>query len=177
MSSIQNRQEIQNALGEAFDAVIDFITHQEDHLFEQALTAGKWSTGQQLKHLIKSVRPINKGLGLPKILLRFRFGFSNHTERDYDELVADYHIALEEGGKASKPYIPAKVSLEEKEELLYIYQQERNKLIKLLNKWNERQLSSYVANHPLIGKLTIRELMFFTVYHNYHHLEQIKEIG
>jgi uncharacterized damage-inducible protein DinB len=176
MNSIRNREEIQQALGNAFDEVIDFIRGQDDALFEKAKAEGKWTTGQQLKHLIKSVRPINKGLGLPKIVLRLRFGFNDHQERNYDGLVASYHKALEEGGKASEAYIPRPVSVNGKLSLLSMYEQERNKLIKLLNKWDEKKLSSIVAPHPLLSKLTIRELMFFTIYHNYHHLEQIKEI-
>jgi hypothetical protein len=31
----------------------------------------------------------------------------------------------------------------------------------------------YRLPHPLLGKLTVREMLFFTVYHNAHHLDQV----
>jgi hypothetical protein len=38
-----------------------------------------------------------------------------------------------------------------------------------LNKFTEEELDKYILPHPLLGKLTIREMMFFTIYHVLHH--------
>jgi uncharacterized damage-inducible protein DinB len=27
--------------------------------------------------------------------------------------------------------------------------------------------------HPALGKLTVREMLFFTIYHNIHHVENV----
>ena len=43
------------------------------------------------------------------------------------------------------------------------------------NKWKDSQLDQYLAPHPLLGKLTLRELCYFTIYHTEHHLHIIKE--
>jgi hypothetical protein len=41
-------------------------------------------------------------------------------------------------------------------------------------KWKDDQLDHYIAPHPLLGKLTLRELCYFTIYHAGHHLNIIK---
>lgn len=174
---MKSRDQIELEIHQAFDEVINFIRQQDDSLFDRPKAEGKWSTGQQLDHLIKSVKPLSTGMGLPKILLKFRFGVRNRVERTYDELVSKYHQKLAEGGQASSAFIPPEISVSQKNQLLLNYEKEKIKLIKVLQKWNEKQLSTNVAPHPLLGKCTVRELLYFTIYHNYHHLKNIKEIS
>lgn len=38
-----------------------------------------------------------------------------------------------------------------------------------LDSFTEKELDQYVLPHPLLGKLTLREMMFFTIYHVQHH--------
>tara|TARA_R110002124_G_scaffold195520_1_gene362578 strand:+ start:15243 stop:15593 length:351 start_codon:yes stop_codon:yes gene_type:complete len=116
-------------------------------------------------------------MALPKFLLKFRFGTRNRPERTYDELVEKYHEKLKAGGQASAAFIPPIITTEQKEPLLNVYESEKIKLVKVLQKWSEKQLSTNVAPHPLLGKCTVRELLYFTIYHNYHHLESIKDIS
>lgn len=173
---MKSKDQIELEIHQAFDEVINFIRQQDNSLFDRPKAEGKWSTGQQLDHLIKSVKPLSTGMGLPKILLKFRFGVRNRAERTYDELVSKYHQKLEEGGQASAAFIPSNISIEQKDQLLSAYEKEKIKLVKVLQKWSEKQLSTNVAPHPLLGKCTVRELLYFTIHHNYHHLESIKEI-
>jgi hypothetical protein len=42
-------------------------------------------------------------------------------------------------------------------------------------KWADSQLDQYIVPHPLLGKITLRELCYFTIYHTYHHLAIVKE--
>lgn len=115
-------------------------------------------------------------MGLPKFLLTLRFGTRNRPERTYDELVAKYYQKLDEGGQASSAFIPPQIESEQKEQLLAQYEAEKIRLIKVLQKWSEKQLSTNIAPHPLLGKCTVRELLYFTICHNYHHLSSIKDI-
>jgi len=174
--NLKNRDQIEIEIHEAFDAVINFIRQQDDSLFDRPKAEGKWSTGQQLDHLIKSVKPLTTGMGLPKFLLKIRFGTRNRPERTFDELVAKYNEKLAAGGQASSAFIPPEISITQKDQLLSIYETEKIRLVKVLQKWSEKQLSTNVAPHPLLGKCTVRELLYFTIHHNYHHLESIKDI-
>lgn len=168
--------ELQKALNDAFEEVIQFVTNQNDNLFEKAASDGKWTTGQQLEHLIKSVSPINLGLILPKKVLKWKYGTTDRSEMNFDQLRELYIDKLEKGAKATKPYIPEPVLKSRKNELIRKYQSEKEKLIKALEKWDEDIISQIVAPHPILGNLTIRELMFFTIYHTYHHLNSMKSI-
>jgi hypothetical protein len=39
--------------------------------------------------------------------------------------------------------------------------------------WREADLDRYLLPHPLLGKLTLREMLHFTLYHNYHHVQSV----
>lgn len=39
--------------------------------------------------------------------------------------------------------------------------------------WRDADLDRYLLPHPLLGKLTLREMLFFTLYHNYHHVQSV----
>ncbi len=104
-------------------------------------------------------------------------GKPNRMSRSYDELVNKYKLKLQQGGKAIGRYIPKTVSPQNgREKLLRSYATSMDKLIHSIEKnWEDRQLDQYIAPHPLLGKITLRELGYFTIYHTLHHLAIIKE--
>lgn len=169
---IQERYEIEVAITEHFDAVSKFIQNQPDDLFEKQVHE-RWTTGQELDHLVRCASPVNLALSLPKIALRLRFGKRTHTPRDYDGVVKTYQDVLANGGKAGGPYIPPTVALAKKANLLQKFNHEKQKMLKLIHKWDDTALDNRVILHPLIGKMTIREILFFTVYHTQHHLKSM----
>lgn len=136
---------------------------------------GKWSAAQQLDHLIRSVRPVVLGLSLPPFLLKLIFGKAKRTSRDYDTLVKTYQEALAQGGKSPKAYEP-KTS-----EATGFQSYGCERLLQLiagldrqLENLSETELDQLQAPHPLLGKLTLRELMYFTIYHAEHHLRSVE---
>ena len=62
-----------------------------------------------------------------------------------------------------------------KEKLLKSYKKEQEKFEKRLSKFSEKELSTLLLPHPLLGKLTLREFGYFTHYHTKHHLENIQK--
>ena len=42
-------------------------------------------------------------------------------------------------------------------------------------RWSEKKLDRYQAPHPALGKLTIREMLYFTIFHNVHHARLVAE--
>ncbi len=42
-----------------------------------------------------------------------------------------------------------------------------------LEKFDEIERDTYILPHPLLGKLTIREMLYFTIYHVAHHKELV----
>ena len=56
----------------------------------------KWTAGQQLDHIIKSVKPFDMALGLPTFVLKMKFGLANRPSKSYEDLVIKYQNALKE---------------------------------------------------------------------------------
>ncbi len=137
----------------------------------------KWSVAQNVKHLILSASITRFAFSLPKWMNRLYTGKPNRASRSYVELVAKYKMKLEEGGKASGIYIPKKIPYGEgKDKMLIAFSKSMNKLIDAIGKkWTDHSLDHYLAPHPLLGKITLRELTYFTIYHTRHHLDIISQ--
>jgi len=136
--------------------------------------AEKWSIAQNVDHITRSVKTTRLAYALPKIVIRTLFGKANRPSRTYEELVSKYKLKLEQGGKASGRYLP-KTNLSKKLFFIQKWQKENEKYLEAIElKWNDDLLDHYIAPHPLLGKLTLRELCYFTIYHTEHHLNIIK---
>ncbi len=137
----------------------------------------KWSVAQNVTHLITSANMTKLAYRLPKFIVKLYGGKPNRPSRSYDELVAKYTYKLEQGGRASGRFVAKPVSAtESKENILHTFNKAMESLGNAIQKnWNEAQLDQYLAPHPLLGKITLRELCYFTIYHTEHHLSIIKE--
>lgn len=127
-----------------------------------------WSPAETVRHLNKSTRPVVKALGMPKIALRFLFGTAKRSELDYDGLVARYRSALDDGGQAGR-FAPSSQS-PDRDAIMRDFAQVNRSLRDTLSRWSDAKLDKLRLPHPLLGKLTIREMLFFTLYHHRHHL-------
>ena len=133
-----------------------------------------WSIAQNVDHLTKAIKTTTLAYSLPKILVRALFGKPNRSSRSYEELVAKYKLKLAQGGKASGRYLP-KTRVSKKFRLIQRWQKENENYLEALElKWEDVQFDQYIAPHPLLGKLTLRELCYFNIYHTGHHLNIIK---
>ena len=135
-----------------------------------------WSESDNVDHLIKSHRPISKALKLPKFTLQAMFGKPEKASRPYEEICKMYRDEIAKGAQASGRYLPNQENPEnaekKKKELLDQFSKASEELVSIAEKWHENELDGYLLPHPLIGKLTIRELLFFTIYHNLRHASQ-----
>lgn len=171
--NIQSKQDIVQGLEANFSSLIEWVRNEPDEDFGKG-PDGKWTMGQHVVHLISSAKPLNKGLRVPKVVVKSMFGTNNRVERSFSGVVERYKKKLSLGGQASGKYIPKPVPVEKKAALLEELENEGKRLAKAMGKWNEEQLSKFLLPHPLLGKVTIREMMFFTVYHMDHHLTILK---
>ncbi len=146
----------------------------QDRFFAQP--ADKWSIAQNVTHLTVSARMTLLAYRLPKFIVRIYGGRPNRPSRTYDELVEKYKLKLAKGGRASGVFIPKAVpAAAGQHNLIQAFDDKMAQLIKAIeNNWKDHQLDQYLAPHPLLGKITLRELGFFTIYHTYHHMNIIK---
>jgi hypothetical protein len=167
-----NKGEIQQLLRDNHVRFIKQITDLPDEDFLRS-NNGKWTPGQQLEHIVKSVRPVNLAFGLPGFLLKIAFGKANRPSRSYDELIEKYHAKLAAGGKSSAPFIPKSIVVSDRQKLSRKLHALINSLIHRADSFSENQLEVFILPHPLLGKLTLREMLFFTIYHVAHHEKQV----
>jgi hypothetical protein len=170
---IHSKSEIISGLDAAFNELAAYVETLSSADFTAA-PEGRWSPGTQMAHLTRSAEPVNLALRLPRVVLRLVFGKARRDSHDFDQLTGQYLAALEQGGKASGRYVPKPVPVDQREATLAAFRREQRRLQAGLARWNETALDQFVLPHPLIGKITVRELLFFTIYHTRHHAGSIR---
>lgn len=130
---------------------------------------GKWNPAQQLDHILRSVGPVNMAMGLPKWFLRLAFGKPNRAARTFDVLIERYKEKLTAGGRASGRFVPPATPALSVERMSMDLRALVGKLTKRVDSWSEKDLDNTLLPHPLLGKLTMREMLYFTMYHAEHH--------
>lgn len=176
MSIIQTKKEILSQLEQKRNEFSNFCIGINDEIFFRQ-PVDKWSIAQNVIHLITSANMTRLAYRLPKFIIRIYTGKPNRQSRSYDELVTKYKLKLQQGGRASGRFVAKQVAADlGKDKLLASFNNAMDKLnITIDKKWEDPALDQYLAPHPLLGKLTLRELGFFTIYHTEHHLNIVNE--
>jgi uncharacterized damage-inducible protein DinB len=135
-----------------------------------------WSASDNVDHLIKSHQPLSKGMKLPRITLQAMFGKPEKPSMSYEELCQGYREAIAKGGRALGRFLPEQQTPENAKEaqaeLLDEFVKASAELASAAENWDESDLDRYLLPHPLLGKLTVREMLYFTIYHNLRHASQ-----
>lgn len=138
-----------------------------------------WSPADNVRHLTKSIRAVSRGLALPRLFVRIAFRTTSRTSRSYDEMRRDYRSTLEKGGKAGRfapSERPAPLDPEsERAQIMSYHKTAVTELCSAISRWSERDLDRFQLPHPLLGPLTVREMLLFTLYHNSHHVEGVRQ--
>ena len=137
---------------------------------------GKWSVAENVRHLVVSTNTTTLAYTLPDFIVRWVGGKPNRHSRSYEELVNKYKTKLAAGGKASGRFVPKPISTQYgKAKLMQEWKTATAKfLTALTTKTSETKLDDYLVKHPLLGRITLRELCYFTIYHTEHHLTIIQ---
>lgn len=138
----------------------------------------KWSPADHVRHLRKSTRPLVTALAVP-LLLRLRFGAHRDDSRNYAQVRELYRtrLALGYGRTGFEPTTrgsPANPDVW-RAEIMSGWTATVRALASRVGAWNERALDRYQVPHPLLGKMSIREILLFTLYHNAHHVQLVAE--
>jgi hypothetical protein len=136
-----------------------------------------WSASDNVDHLIKAVKPIVRALKLPKFTLQAMFGKPDRQSKPYEEICRIYRDEIAIGAQASGKFLPNQETPTDnadvkKQTLMDQWSRANADLLSTVEKWGEAELDQYLLPHPILGKLTIREMLFFTIYHNLRHASQ-----
>jgi hypothetical protein len=178
LGSPYSQTEISEALTAEVTAVYNFFESMAADLFFSA-PEGVWTPADNLVHLIKSVSPVLRALTIPRIVLRGRFGTTKRPSQTLAE-IRDVYVnkALAGGGVASGSFLPEveTTSATERERILSKWLHKGEEFPHALAGWSEVDLDKYLLPHPLLGDMTVREILFFTLYHNMHHVNDVQRL-
>ena len=170
---MSNKQTILASLNDGVNQFNELISSLDQAAFETNYN-NKWSAGQDLVHLIKVLKIVNIGFTLPKPLLQLMYGINKNEARSFQLLQTLYKNALEGGAKSPSIYIPKPVLFESKNHLIQKHATLNQLFIDKMNDHSDNALDRYRLPHPILGKVTLRELASFTSFHTAHHFELLK---
>lgn len=152
--------------------------HSMDEIVLFKKPGDNWSAAENIQHLIISTNMTTLAYRLPKFIVRLIGGRPNRASRSYEALKDKYYKKLAHGGKASGLFVPKAIEIKfGKQKLMDNWQKATAGFIKALSKNStESDLDNYLAKHPLLGRITLRELGYFTAFHTEHHLQAILKI-
>ncbi|MCB9134480.1 MAG: DinB family protein [Anaerolineales bacterium] len=170
--TFDTKSEILNGLKQANEAVTQWFEKIPANTF--FVREGEtWSASDNMDHLIRANKPITKALKLPRLALQTMFGKHTESARGYEAICAFYRDELAKGAVASGSFLPDQQQPDDpekaKREILARWVSASGELIAQAEKWDEHELDSYHLPHPILGNLSIREMFYFTHYHNLRH--------
>lgn len=155
--------------------LFDWIENQPIDNWEKGLKE-KWTAGQHILHLINSLQLLNNALSYPKFILKYKFGTCNRPIRNYKDVAKNYQQKLIDNQDRARIFNQKlkQLSINERENLLTKFQIQQKKLQYKTKKIKDKNLDTLVIPHPLMGKMTIREIIMWTAHHTEHHTETLK---
>lgn len=138
-----------------------------------------WAPAEHIRHLRRASRPLVKALNLPRLLLRLRFGRPRSHSEGYEQIRSRYLDLLDAGATAGR-FAPAPEPFPadpeaRRAEILAEWSRATVELVNASGRWPEASLDRYQLPHPLLGMLTVHDMLDFTLYHTAHHLRRILE--
>lgn len=137
-----------------------------------------WSPAENVRHLTKSMRAVTTGLVVPTFALWLRFGRHRGSSRSFREIREIYQARLARGASAGR-FAPSARAMSddpdgERHRIMTEHAAAVDRLTSEMKKWSEPALDRYRMPHPLLGPLTVREMLLFTLYHNQHHVAVVQ---
>ena len=174
MEQVMNKETIMKESEKIFQRMYDYCRQLPDETFF-GVPEGKWTIAQHVQHLVISTKMSTAAFAIPKFLVSLIGGKPDRPSMNFYDFTEKYQLKLKEGGKASGRYIPSNVNAVSGKAVLVKWQKTTSHYLRTIDRnWKEDQLDNYFVLHPLLAKITLRELCYFTVHHTDHHLRGIK---
>jgi len=173
VEALANRRQIIEALESVHEDGVEYWARFDTPAFFASMGA-HWSAAEHVRHLTRSMAPLLPVLRMPRVALRVAFGSPTSPSRSVEQIAASYALALAAGGTAGR-YTPSP----EKESggdvrrnaIMDHHSETLRGLTQAMERWSEAELDAHRLPHPLLGRLTVREMMLFALLHNRHHVE------
>ncbi len=84
------KEEISALIRNNHDAFNDYMLSLSEGEFMFSLNGDKWTAGQEIEHIMWSVKMLANALLLPKFFISWKFGVANRPSKTYDVLMDKY---------------------------------------------------------------------------------------
>jgi hypothetical protein len=167
---------ITDLLEEKHSTLFTWLEKQPTENWEKG-PKNKWTVGQQIQHLVDSLQQLNSALSYPNFILKYKFGICNREIRDYETVAKNYQNKLIEFKDRARAFNQnlKKPLLNERNNLLSKLQIQNKKLQYKTSKLKDKSLDTLLLPHPLMGRMTLREIIMWTAHHTEHHTTILKE--
>jgi uncharacterized damage-inducible protein DinB len=135
-----------------------------------------WSVAHHLQHLTSAIGRVAGGLANPSVLP----AREPSASKTFEDLKQSYLSALASTPSEKLSAMGSRVTLEEyenpqayKTQMISTIDAAIVNFNTALENFPESQLEESGMPHPLLGLISSREMVFFTVYHNTHHRDRI----
>lgn len=178
MVGVPHKEELLRQSAEAFEELTHLCSRISAEIFFRQPATDQWSIAQHVQHLVISTRTATAPYALPKFIVGLIGGRARRPGMSYEELVQRYKDKLAAGGKARGRYVPSPVDPSVGRDNILLRWTKATALYRkaMQNNCSEEQLDRYTVPHPLLGRITLRELAFFTICHTHHHIASISKL-
>jgi hypothetical protein len=160
-------------LQEAFTAVENAAANFPKERFSQRPENGKWSVAENIEHLLLTSKAVASLLGKPEFMLE-KWGRHRADTLPYETWLANYEHKLQNTNLTTNPMAPQ--DFPSREILLENLRATHQKFLERATDMTEEELDTYQIPHPLLGLLNCREFIYFTTFHELHHLKAIQRL-
>jgi len=172
-TKMQTKEDIKNELNKVILEIRQYLDAKNNDALKKQVN-NKWSISQNIDHLSISNAITLTGLVMPNMILKAMYKPANRQKWNFDEVVWQYQMRLNNGAKAPVLFTPKNPLFFPKSIIKSAWNLSSNRLLKAVDKLKENDLDTHFVSHPLLGSLSLRELLFFTIYHHQHHLNSMK---
>jgi DinB superfamily len=133
-----------------------------------------WGPAHHLAHLAFTHKRVARGFKAKDRLQDY-----SAEPRIYEEVKRNYLAALQRASSAgfltNNPFAPRPES-DNKETVIAGFLEATQHLREAAASWSETDLNTKGMQHPLMGDLSAREILFFMIYHDQHHLLGVQKL-
>ncbi len=172
MTSLTGSEIATDLMTRAHEVIATFTQLPEDTFFTGP--KGRWSAAQHLGHLSLVRQKVNLGLQAKEQLPEAveRFGTYDLVRQSYLDMLARTPAVFLQ----NNPFRVDPDATVTKADVIATYSQYSQACEQLLTDWQEEQLSQKAMKHPLLGLLSVREMLYFVHYHEWHHMQGIQHL-
>jgi len=133
----------------------------------------RWSPALHAQHLVQSVTPVARALAQPD---RLPARTNPAPSRTLPEIREAYLAALAAGAKAFGRYTPVLADGATRENVTEALRASLLALRDALSAWPEEHLDRHDLPHPVLGLMSAREIVLFTLLHDTHHENGVRRL-